>query len=126
VEAMKQNRLIEVMAEQIADGVGRRNAIADQLAKLASRLEVGFKLEPKDSEPLTELIARRNLFTHANGIVDSAYRTMVPGTPHQLGDKLDVTYQYWNEAQLLLRLVSTQLLLAIFGRYFPKLAVPTV
>jgi hypothetical protein len=125
VEATMQNRLTEVMAEKVVRGIGR-NSIAEQLTKLSRRLQAGFQIAPQDEETLTELIARRNLFTHANGIVDDTYRSLVPNTPFTNGTQLDVTYKYWSDSHQLLQAVCNQLLQAIFGKHCPGIPAATV
>jgi hypothetical protein len=41
-----------------------------------------------------ELVARRNLFVHANGIVNRRYRDAVPDSSWELGEKLFVTDEH--------------------------------
>jgi hypothetical protein len=113
------------MAESIVTSIDRRS-IGEQLKKIGNRLQIGFRLEEEAQKSLTELIARRNIFTHANGIVNSAYQSLVPESPFPLGKQLDVTYEYWMKGLQLLHTVCNQLLESIFGRHCQGIAAPTV
>jgi hypothetical protein len=45
----------------------------------------------------TEILARRNLFAHANGIVNDEYKRLVPKSSSSVGDEPTVEYAYWCE-----------------------------
>jgi hypothetical protein len=125
VEAMTQGRLIDVMAESTVTSIDR-HSIKDQLKKMGKRLQTEFKVEEEVQNRITEVIARRNIFTHANGIVDSAYLKLVPDSPHTIGTKLEVSYPYWMDGHQLLRQVCDQLLQSLFARHCAGVAAPTV
>jgi len=116
IDQTLENRLVEFMAESTVTSIDR-HSIDDQLAKIRNRLQIGFKLDQTVQKQLTEVIARRNIFTHANGIVNGAYLSLVPDSPYSRGTQLEVTYQYWIAGHDLLRTVCTRLLESILARH---------
>jgi hypothetical protein len=49
-------------------------------------------------EDLIELFERRNLFAHADGVVNKIYIGNVPATKHSLGQALDVSPRYFSDS----------------------------
>jgi hypothetical protein len=126
VDALLQQRLIDVMTEVTVSGI-ERHPFDEQFRKIAGCLQIdGAKMEETTLKSVTELMARRNIFTHANGIVNSAYRSLVPDSAFPIGTKLDVSYEYWMKGDQLLRAVCDQLLRSIFVRYCQGVSAPTI
>jgi hypothetical protein len=116
IDQTLENRLIESMAESTVTSIDRHSS-DEQFAKIRNRLQIGFNPDETVQKQLTEIIARRNVFTHANGIVNSAYLNLVPDSPFPRGTQLEVDYQYWIDGHDLLRTICTRLLEAILARH---------
>jgi hypothetical protein len=125
IDRVTEGRLVEFMAEQTVSSLDRR-PIGKQLEKIRNRLLIGFTLEDDLAKEVTEIMARRNVFTHANGIVNDAYLSLVRDSQHPLGTPLNVTYAYWARADQLLRMICNELLGATFGKHCNGTAPPRI
>lgn len=67
-----------------------------------------FPLVPVPSElaKLEEVMARRNLLVHSNGVVNRVYLSVVRESPYSVGDQLSVDDAYWNDADGVLYAIS--------------------
>lgn len=49
---------------------------------------------------ISEMYQRRNIIIHNNGIVNQVYKTKVPDTPYELGERIKITDEYLEELTL--------------------------
>lgn len=102
VEAMAKRVFLDYVAgaEQILRGRGQVFQRLNDLADLFSH-HVGVDVRGSLGSAWTELQeswAARHVFTHCDGIVDSKYLAVVPGSPLQEGQRLTVSDQIARQA----------------------------
>jgi hypothetical protein len=101
LEFSQAGTLVEHLAGKELDEFDRAS-IKDQVAWITNKF--GFSILPRSSDlpTLIELMARRNLLVHSNGIVDAKYLRCTSPSSLKAGDRVDVPLQYLVEADKLL------------------------
>ena len=101
LELFESGTLVEHMAEKELIEFDR-SSVKDQVSWIQNKF--GFSILPRDTDlpKLIELIARRNLFVHSNGFVDSKYLRAIHHATVKVGERLDVPMGYLVEADNLL------------------------
>ncbi len=82
-----------------------------------------FKLDlgaTADLDQLAEFHARRNLYVHNGGVVNAKYRDTVPEPHVSVGQRLQITNDYWNEAREALMRVATHVRDHLVRKYGEK------
>jgi hypothetical protein len=117
LEFSEAGTLIEYLTNQQMVEFGYES-VKDQVQWILNNF--GFSILPinTDLPKLVELMERRNLFVHANGIVGAKYLKTVGSTSFKVGDRMDVTDLYWFEADQLLTHIGMTVVTsvsAVFG-----------
>jgi hypothetical protein len=108
--------LIELMADKELQDFGR-GSIKEQSRWVRDHLGLEMVSSQNQLEQATELIARRNLFVHANGCVDLNYLKAASQGEVNFGVRLDVHTSYWGESDRCLTEVGDQLLDGILSKF---------
>jgi hypothetical protein len=95
IEQGSLESLIELMAEKEVEGL-TRGSLKDQRKWINDHLSVESFPQEDLYQAMLELVARRNLFVHANGIVNQSYISLVGDTPHYMGERLSIDDEYWD------------------------------
>jgi hypothetical protein len=96
----------------------------DQSKWVKKRLSIDLCSSPAELEELTEIVARRNLFAHANGIVNEEYKKLVPKSTSSVGDQLTVDYAYWYRANIALKESCDKFLAELTKKFCPGEPLP--
>ena len=108
--------LVEVMAEKELTEFSY-GSVKAQREWISDHMGIAlFASEPQYND-VVELTGRRNLFVHANGVVNQTYLTAVVNSPHRLGERLFVDKDYWSRNDRHLTALSAQLISAIQDKY---------
>jgi hypothetical protein len=102
IEQASLESLIDLMAEREVEGL-TRGSLKDQRKWLTKHLHVDPFPHDDIYGEMQELVARRNLFVHANGIVNQSYLSLVGDSPHKVGERLFVDDEYWDWVSNFLR-----------------------
>lgn len=116
--------ILEAMASKEIHDFGY-SSTADQVRWLEDRFGITLLSEPADMEQLAELMARRNLLVHANGIVNASYLRQVASNS-AIGERLSVDEEYWRRCDEVLTRVAEKLLREVTKRFLPGSEPPSV
>ena len=93
----------------------------------AEKLGVEFlSRDPTIRASIFELSARRNLFVHNNGVVNSIYHQVVSEPHYDIGYRLEVDNEYWNNADSTLIVVAEHLVRSVVTKFCPGSDVPSI
>lgn len=123
LEHVQAGSLIEFMAEKVITPVAYLS-VAKQAEWIKDKLSIELVSNAAQLHQLIEIMARRNLFAHANGVVNRTYLELVPNAANAVGDHLGVDYDYWYKANILLRDICSSLLRAITIKFASGEQVP--
>jgi hypothetical protein len=123
IDHVEKGTLIEVMARKVITPLSY-NSIDKQMEWIKEKLGIDLIAGLKDVVELIEIGARRNLFAHANGVVNRIYLELVPSSSHIVGDQLEVSYDYWYRANILLRDICLSLLQSVTNKFSPGQTLP--
>jgi hypothetical protein len=101
-----------------------RQSHADQIKWLSTKLGIPLTKDPKIWPDFIELCERRNLLTHTGGVVSTQYMTVckehgVPLDNVSVGQKLDVTRQYYAGAVQTILEFGTKLTQVVWRKLVP-------
>jgi hypothetical protein len=96
----------DMFQSALGSGEFEKAGIKRQVEQIAKRLDF-----PVGN--VYELLARRNLFVHTNGVVDSQYLKVVGASSLKENDRLDITWDYLNDADKRLTCFGDTLLTSI-------------
>ena len=119
IELVQDGTLIAFLAEREGGELGYRS-FRDQAEYYRDK----FKLEiaaMADMDDLVEYHARRNLYVHNSGVVNSRYWEAVRGSQASAGDRLKITSEYWGEVHRALSSVATHVRDHLTRKFGPKL-----
>jgi hypothetical protein len=100
--------LIALMAQKELHSVSYQS-IVDQQSWVKKHLGIELFDSRDQCDQMVELTARRNLFVHANGLVNERYNALVPTSTHKVGERLFVTEDYWAASDEILQTVGDHL-----------------
>jgi hypothetical protein len=100
--------VIALMAQKELLSVSYQS-IVDQQTWVRRHLRIELFDTQGQCDQMIELTARRNLFVHANGLVNERYNALVPSSSHKAGERLFVTEDYWAASDELLQTVGDRL-----------------
>jgi hypothetical protein len=108
--------LIELMADKELTefSYGSVNA---QRAWISDHMGIALFASDEQHNDVVELTGRRNLFVHANGIVNWIYLTAVVNSRHRSGERLFVDKEYWSQSDGHLKALSVRLISALQEKY---------
>jgi hypothetical protein len=110
--------LTETMANKELMKLGYQS-VADQRKWIQDHLGIDLFQNQAECNEVVEINARRNLLTHANGIVNELYVQAVTSTPLILGKRVEISTPYWRRADELLFNVAERLLVSIGDKFCP-------
>jgi len=116
-----KNYIIESEVESIL-----RESHTSHFSWLENRLNIPFRKDLTIWPRFVELTERRNLFVHSDGIVSSQYLAIcrksksIEGDSPKLGEKLQVTPEYFEESFKALFEISVKLTQVIWRKLLPK------
>jgi hypothetical protein len=98
LELQQKGELVAFMARREINELSYKS-MADQ----SDYYKAKFNIDLADSEvelaALIEIRARRNLLVHNNGVANDIYMEAVKHTTYNLGERVEITFDYWNECK---------------------------
>jgi hypothetical protein len=92
-------------------------SIVDQNSWVKKHLGIELFENRDQYDQMIELTARRNLFVHANGVVNERYNEIVPTLSYKVGERLFVTENYWVASDEILQTVGDHLVNEIHEKF---------
>ena len=106
ISMAESGTLIEFLAAKEVEAFTFRPFL-DQMKWLEQRLQYDILQSDKNIlESLNEIVARRNLLVHANGVVNDRYVAAVGSTSLTIGERAGVSRDYYTKADSLLQLFT--------------------
>jgi hypothetical protein len=96
IDAPDKGSLIRLMADKALSSVSRES-ITGMSDWIRAHMNIELFNTDQQRETVVELMARRNLFVHANGFVNSQYLSAVPDSTAKSGERLFVDDAYWRK-----------------------------
>jgi len=74
-------------------------SMADQSDYYKAKFNIDLADSGVELAALVEIRSRRNLLVHNNGIVNDMYMETVKYTTYNLGERVEITFDYWNKCK---------------------------
>jgi hypothetical protein len=120
VDLTQRGILLQFLAEREVVELGYRS-----FAEQANYYREKFKLEiaaVAELEELIEIHARRNLYVHNGGVVNARYTELVVDTELKIGQRLQMSSEYWINVQQALTGVASHVRDHLTRKFGPELA----
>lgn len=117
LELQQKGELIKFMAQREINELSYKS-MADQSNYYKAKFNINLAGSGVELTALIEIRARRNLLVHNNGIVNDMYMETVKYTTYSLGDRVELTFDYWNECKKQLDSVATFVHKSVLDKFF--------
>ena len=98
LELHQKGELVEFMARREINELSYKS-MADQFDYYKAKFNIDLADSNVELAALVEIRARRNLLVHNNGVVDEIYMEAIKHTTYNLGEHVEITFDYWNECK---------------------------
>ncbi|BCL33896.1 hypothetical protein NSMS1_03430 [Nostoc sp. MS1] len=98
LELQQKGELVEFMARREINELSYKS-MADQSDYYKAKFNINLADSGVYLAALIEIRARRNLLVHNNGVVNDIYIEAVKQTKYNLGDRVEITFDYWNKCK---------------------------
>jgi hypothetical protein len=111
IESKSIFHLVHAMVRKELAADFEHKPVTVQFDYIKNKFGMELVKKDEDKQQLVELMARRNLLVHANGMVDATYCRLVPSHTSKPGpERLTVDDEYFNKAHELLTAITEVLL----------------
>lgn len=114
--ARSWDALVRTIIQREVNELGYKSVV-EQIDFVSEKLGATIEKPKIDTDTLTEIHARRNLFVHNSGIVNSIYTSLVPVSEFAIGTKAVITAAYWDVATEQLNTAALALISALLKKF---------
>ncbi len=125
LELQQKGELIEFMARREINELSYKS-IADQSDYYKAKFNIDLADSGVELTALIEIRARRNLLVHNNGIVNDKYMETVKNTTYNLGESVEISFDYWNGCKKQLNSVATFVYESVFEKFVKESSKETL
>jgi hypothetical protein len=112
--------LVETMTKWAERESGKGN-IRNQASWIRDNFGLEIFTDEAQCGAVDELMERRNLYVHGNGLVNEKYARRFPSLPYTIGQRLFVDNGYWAVSDQHLQMVSEAFVYKVLTKFCPPL-----